>query len=312
MRVFVAGATGALGRRLVPLLTGSGHEVTGMTRRPERAADLVAMGAQPAICDVYDAPAVREAVVASEAEVLVHELTDIPQALDIRRYGEQMAGNDRVRREGTPNLIAAALAAGTRRVVAQSVAFAYAPSGRAVKTEEDPLFVEAPMPFRRSIDALLALESAVTGTPGIEGVVLRYGFFYGPGTSYASGGSQAREVRRQRFPIVGKGEGVFSFIHVEDAATATAAAVERGAPGIYNVVDDEPAPLSEWLPAYAEALGARRPLRVPAFLARLLAGSFAVSAATVQRGASNAKARRELGWEPRYPTWRVGFRQALG
>jgi nucleoside-diphosphate-sugar epimerase len=251
-------------------------------------------------------------VTAARPEVVVHELTDIPPAFDPRKMEEEMAGNDRIRAEGTRNLVAAAVAAGARRIVAQSIAFAYEPTGEGLKVEDDPLFDDAPWPWLRSVKALEELEDAVTGTPGIEGVVLRYGFFYGPDSAYASDGYLAREVRRRRFPIVGRGTGVFSYIHVDDAAAATVAAIARGRPGIYNVVDDEPAPLREWLPVYAEALGAKRPWRVPKFIARLVAGYYATYLATELRGASNERAKSELGWQPRHKSWRQGFREALG
>jgi nucleoside-diphosphate-sugar epimerase len=312
LRIFVAGATGALGRRLVPMLIQAGHEVTAMTRSQSKVDSLRAAGAVPVVCDVFDAAALREAVVAASPEVLVHELTDLPPNIDPRKADEQTAGNDRIRTEGTRNLVAAALAAGTRRIVAQSIAFAYAPIGEPIKGEDDPLWDDAPWPFSRSVKALHELDTAVTQTEGLEGLVLRYGFFYGPGTGYARDGYWADQVRKRRFPVVGSGAGIFSYIQVDDAAAATVAAIERGRPGIYNVVDDDPAPVSEWLPIYAEAVGAKKPRRVPAFIARFAAGKYAVSLATELRGASNEKAKRELGWAPRYPSWRTGFREALG
>jgi nucleoside-diphosphate-sugar epimerase len=312
VRVFLAGATGVIGRRLLPRLLEEGHEVTAMTRSEERAAALREAGAVPVVCDVFDAEGVRAAMERAQPEVVVHELTDLPPALEPRKMEEQLAGNDRIRTEGTRNLVAAAVAAGARRMVAQSIAFAYAPTGDRLKTEMDPLWDDAPWPWKRSVQALHDLEEAVTGTDGLEGLVLRYGFFYGPGSSYASDGFWAREVRRRRFPVVAKGTGTFPFIHVDDAADATVAAVTRGAPGIYNVVDDEPAPLREWLPAYAEAVGAKKPWRVPRFVARLFAGEYATMLATELRGASNERAKAELGWAPRHPSWRQGFREALG
>ena len=312
MKVFLAGATGVIGRRLLPMLVEGGHEVTAMTRSDERAVALREARATPVVCDVFDAQGLRAAVEAARPEVVLHELTDLPANLDPRKMEEQAAGNDRIRTEGTRNLVAAAVAAGARRVVAQSVAFAYAPTGGRPKTEDDPLWDDAPWPWLRSIRALHDLEDAVTQTEGIEGIVLRYGFFYGPGSGYARDGHFAREVARRRMPVVGKGTGTFSFIHVDDAAAATVAAMERGAPGIYNVVDDEPAPMREWVPAYAEALGAKPPRRVPAWLARLLAGRYVASMATALPGASNAKAKTGLGWQPRYPSWRQGLREALG
>jgi nucleoside-diphosphate-sugar epimerase len=312
MRVFVAGASGVIGRRLVPMLIEQGHQVTGMTRSAEHAQKLSELGAQPAVCDVYDAGDLQAQMAAAEPQIVVHELTDLPPAFNPRRLGEQLAGNNRVREEGTRNLVAAALAAGARRMVAQSIAFAYPPVGDGLKTEDDPLFDDAPEPWRRSVQALHVLEDSVTKTEGLEGVVLRYGFFYGPGSAYDSDGYYAREVRRRRFPIIGKGGGVFSFIHVDDAAAATVAAVERGAPGIYNITDDEPAPLREWLPVYAEAVGAKSPRRVPKWIARIAAGQYMTQLATELRAASNARAKAELGWAPRYPSWRQGFREALG
>ena len=312
MRVLVAGASGVIGRRLVPMLIDRGHQVTGMSRSAERPEQLGESGAEPVVCDVFDAGDLRAQVAAASPEVIVHELTDLPRALNPRKMAEQLAGNDKIRDEGTRNLVAAALAAGARRMVAQSIAFAYPPTGEGLKTEDDPLFDDAPWPWSRSIRALRALDAAVTKTQGLEGVVLRYGFFYGPGSSYDSSGHWAREVRRRRFPIVGRGDGVFSFIHVDDAASATVAAVEGGPPGIYNIVDDDPAPLREWLPVYADAVGAKKPRRVPKWIARIVAGEYGTMLATELRGASNARAKAALSWTPRYPSWRQGFHEALG
>jgi nucleoside-diphosphate-sugar epimerase len=312
MKVFVAGASGVIGRRLVPALVGAGHEVTCMTRSSSKVEPLRGMGAEAVVCDVFDADDLKAKMSRAAPEVVVHELTDLPPNLDPRKLEEQAAGNDRVRTEGTRNLMVAAVAAGARRFVAQSIAFAYAPTGDIVKAETAPLFDDAPWPWKRSVDALRELDETVLETEGVEGIVLRYGFFYGPGSGYARDGHFAREVMRRRMPLVGKATGVFSFIHIDDAAAATVAAVERGAPGIYNVVDDEPAAMSEWLPAYAEALGAKKPMRVPKLLARIVAGSYGVYLATELRGASNERAKAELGWTPRYPTWRQGFREALG
>jgi nucleoside-diphosphate-sugar epimerase len=283
-----------------------------MTRQEDRAAGLREAGAEPLVADVFDAEGLRAAVAGAQPEVVVHELTDLPPALDPRKMEEQLAGNDRIRTEGTRNLVAAAVAAGARRVVAQSIAFAYPPTGEGAKRERDPLWDDAPWPWRRSVEALRDLEDAVTSTEGIEGLVLRYGFFYGPGSAYGRGGHWEREVRKRRFPVVGRGSGVFSFIHVDDAADATLAAVERGAPGIYNVVDDEPAPMREWLPVYAQAIGAKRPRRVPRFVAWMVAGRYAVMLATELRGASNERAKAELGWQPHHASWRQGFRQSMG
>jgi nucleoside-diphosphate-sugar epimerase len=311
--VFVAGAGGVIGRRLVPMLVDAGHGVTGTTRREDRVEAIRAQGADPVVVNVFDAPALTDAVVAAEPDVIVHELTDIPPAIDPRRYAEQMAGNDRVRVEGTRNLLAAAGEAGAKRIVVQSIAFAYVPEGGGeTRDEVDPLYVDAPDPMGPTIRALADMESQVLGGGPPEGVVLRYGYFYGPGTVYASDGSTAERVRKHRFPVVGGGSGVFSFIHVDDAAAATVLALDRGQPGVYNVVDDQPAPVSEWLPVYAEVLGAKPPGSVPTWLARAAGGGRLVLIMERLRGASNAKARAELGWTPMYPSWREGFREGLG
>jgi len=310
MNVFVAGASGAIGTPLVRQLVAAGHEVTGMTRRADRAEAITAAGATGVVCDVFDRERLRDVVAAAAPDVVVHELTALPEALDMRRP-EIYEATNRVRTEGTRNLVAAARASGAGRLVAQSIAFVYEPVGGWVKDEDDPVMSEAPEPFGGALAALFDLEDQILRADGLEGLVLRYGFFYGPGSAYDRDAHFATEVRRRRFPVVGRGDGTFSFIHTADAASATVAACERGEPGIYNVVDDEPAPMREWVPAYAEALGARRPLRVPRWLARLVAGRPAAAMATTTRGASNAKAKRELGWQPRYPSWRQGFREAL-
>jgi 2-alkyl-3-oxoalkanoate reductase len=251
--------------------------------------------------------------VAARPEVVVHELTALAQMTDFRRLDEGFALTNRLRTEGTDHLLAAARAAGARRFVAQSFAgWPFARVGGPVKTEDDPLDPDPPAQLRRTLDAIRHLEAAVLGAEGIEGVVLRYGGFYGPGTSAGEGGFMLEDLRRRRFPLVGAGTGVWSFVHIDDAATATVAAVERGAPGIYQIVDDDPAPVSEWLPALAAAIGARPPLRVPAWVARLAGGAHGVVLMTEARGASNAKARRELGWRPAWPSWRQGFRDGLG
>jgi nucleoside-diphosphate-sugar epimerase len=313
MKVFLAGATGAVGRPLVPLLVGAGHSVVGMTRSPDKAEAVRSAGAEPAVADALDAGAVMAAVRAAEPEVVVHELTAIPSRLDIRKIGKQFELTNRLRTEGTDNLLAAARAVGARRFVAQSFGgWPYAREGGPVKTEEDPLDPDPPDAMRPILDAIRHLESAVVGAEGLEGVVLRYGPFYGPGTSVGEGGSMLEDIRRRRMPVVGKGTGIWSFVHIDDAASATVTAIERGAPGIYNIVDDEPAPVSEWLPALAAAADAKPPRRVPAWLARLLVGRHAVAMMTEARGVSNAKAKRELGFEPRWASWREGFEGGLG
>jgi 2-alkyl-3-oxoalkanoate reductase len=313
MRIFVAGATGALGCRLVPPLVQGGHQVTGLTRTAGKAAGLRAAGAEPVVADALDRDAVLQAVVAARPEVVVHELTALAQMTDFRKLDEGFALTNRLRTEGTDHLLAAARAAGARRFVAQSFAgWPFARVGGPVKTEDDPLDPDPPAQLRRTLDAIRHLEAAVLGAEGIEGVVLRYGGFYGPGTSAGEGGFMLEDLRRRRFPLMGAGTGVWSFVHIDDAATATVAAVERGAPGIYQIVDDDPAPVAEWLPALAAAIGARPPRRVPAWVARLAGGAHGVVLMTEVRGASNAKARRELGWRPAWPSWRQGFREGLG
>ena len=313
MRIFVAGATGALGRRLVPRLVADGPQVTALTRSPGQAAGLRAAGAEPVGADALDREAVLGVVAAARPEVVVHELTDLAGATDLRRFDAGFAATNRLRVEGTDHLLEAARAAGARRLVAQSFAgWPFARVGGPVKTEDDPLDPDPPAELRRTLDAIRHLEAAVLSAEGIEGVVLRYGGFYGPGTSAGEGGFMLDDLRRRRFPLVGAGTGVWSFVHIVDAATATVAAIERGAPGIYQVVDDDPAPVSEWLPALAAAAGARPPRRVPVWLARLLVGEHGVVLMNEVRGASNAKARRELGWRPAWPSWRQGFHAGLG
>jgi nucleoside-diphosphate-sugar epimerase len=270
-----------------------------MTRREERAGQIREAGAEAVICDAFDAERLREVVVAAAPEVVVHLLTALPLRYD--RKSDWLEPTNRIRREGTRNLIAAAESAGAQRMVAESIAFVYRQEGGWVK-EEDEAIEDRVGPGMAVAD----LERQVREAE-LEGLVLRFGWFYGPGTYFDRGGQEAEEVERRRFPVVGKGTGIFSFIHTEDAAAATVSAVERGAPGVYNVVDDEPAPLREWLPIYAEALGAKPPRRVPFWLARLAAGDETARGAVEMRGASSAKAKRELGWQPAHPSWRQGF-----
>jgi nucleoside-diphosphate-sugar epimerase len=311
MRVFVAGATGAIGRQLVPRLVARGHEVHGMTRSESKRAMLQEMGAVPVLADALEPGQVAEAVGRAQPEVIVHELTAIG-TLDLRHFDRGFAQTNRLRTAGTDHLLAAARAVGVRRFVAQGVAAygAYERIGGAVKSEEDPL-EEAPVhEMRETWAAIRHLEEAVLGATWTEGIVLRYGVFYGPGTSLAPGEEQFELVRRHKFPVVGDGGGVWSFIHIADAADATVAAVERGQRGAYNVVDDDPAPVAEWLPALARQLGAKQPMHVPRFVGRLFAGEPGVLMMTDVRGASNAKAKRELAWRPAHPSWRQGFAAA--
>jgi 2-alkyl-3-oxoalkanoate reductase len=312
MRIFLAGATGVIGRRLLPLLLAESHEVTGMTRSAARTGQLRAAGAEAVVADAFDAEQLKRAVAEARPDAVIHQLTSIPPRVDPRKMERDFATNDRLRMEGTVNLVAAAKAAGVTRVIAQSVAFFYAPGPPGtVHAESDPLLREdqAPKPARRSTAALASLERTVLDAGG---AVLRYGYFYGPGSAISSDGSTGQEVARGRLPIVGSGDGVWSFIHVDDAAAATVAALGANKPGVFNVVDDEPARVAEWIPALAAALGARKPRKVPALLARVLAGSYGVALMTEAQGASNALAKRELGWSPRYASWREGFETALG
>jgi nucleoside-diphosphate-sugar epimerase len=313
MRVFLAGGSGVVGGRLIPALGRAGHSVTALTRSPEKADTIRALGAEPAVADALDPEAIVAAVRAAEPEAVIHQLTAIPDRLNARKMARDFELTNRLRSEGTDNLIEAARAAGARRLVAQSFGgWPFAREGGPVKDEDDPLDPDPPGDMAPLLDAIRHLESAVTGASDLEGIVLRYGFFYGPGTAIASDGSIGAEVQRRRFPVVGDGGGVWSFVHIDDVADATVAALERANPGIYNIADDEPARVSEWLPALAEALGAGPPRRVPAWVGRLAVGSHGLAMMTEIRGASNAKAKRELGWEPRHPTWREGFRTALG
>jgi nucleoside-diphosphate-sugar epimerase len=310
--VFVAGATGAIGRPLLSLLIADGHEVTGMTRSAANAHALRAAGAEPVLADALDAAAVTRAVAASRPQAVIHQLTAIPPRLDPRKIERDFALTDRLRTEGTRILVDAARTAGAKRVLAQSVAFAYAPGPPGtVHVESDPLNASAnpPKQFRRSAAAIAELESTVLDAGGL---VLRYGYFYGPGSAISRSGSFGEDVLRQRLPIIGGGGGAWSFIHIEDAAHATLVALTNGASGAYNIVDDEPAPVREWLPALAAALGAPRPRRVPSWLARPLAGGYGIATMTAAQGASNALAKRELGWRPDYSSWRRGFKTALG
>jgi 2-alkyl-3-oxoalkanoate reductase len=320
MKVFVAGATGVLGRQLVPQLVARGHEVVGMTRSASKQDLLRSLGARPVVADALDPDAVAQAVASAEPEVIVHQLTALSGPMSVReaRHLERSFAftmTNRLRTEGTDHLLAAGRAVGARRFVAQSfAAWRWARTGGPVQTEADPLDPNPPAALQTVQAGYLYLERAVTTIEWGEGLVLRYGAFYGPGTSisFASDAVMAAPIRKRRFPIVGDGGGVISHVHIDDAATATVAAVERGQPGIYNVVDDEPAPVREWLPVLASALDAKPPRRVPRWLGRLAAGEVATVMMTDVRGASNEKAKCELGWKPRYASWRQGFAQGLG
>jgi 2-alkyl-3-oxoalkanoate reductase len=305
MRVFVAGARGAIGSRLVPQLIDRGHEVIGTSRSRGNAERVRALGAEAIALDLLDPRAVRKAVLESRPDAIVHEATALANLRDFRHFDRSFAQTNRLRTEGTDALLAAAREAGVRRFVAQSYASVrYAREGGPVKTEDDPLDFTPVPAMRETIAAMHYLEEAVTGAGGIA---LRYGVFYG-----ASNDGLVEPVRKRQFPVVGDGAGVTSFIHLDDAAAATVLALEHDRAAIYNIVDDEPAPAREWLPVVAEVLGAKPPRRVPRWLARLFAGEAVAMMATESRGASNAKAKRELGWELRYPSWRQGFVAAYG
>lgn len=310
MRIFLAGATGALGRQLLPLLVQRGHDVTGMTRTEAKQQLVQELGGRPVVADALDPESVADAVARAEPDVIVHQLTAIPHALDMRHFARDFAQTNRLRTEGTDHLLAAGRAVGVRRFVAQSYAPAvFARVGGRVKAEQDPVDASPPKEVRTTLEAIMHLERAVTGATWTEGVVLRYGGFYGPGTNISFGpeGTMVEAIRKRKLPLVGDAGGVWSFIHVADAAEATANAIEGRGRGVYNVVDDEPAAVAEWLPVAAAAWGGSAPRRVPRWLGRLFAGEFATVMMTEARGASNAKAKLELAWTPRHASWRDGF-----
>ncbi|MFZ0039711.1 MAG: NAD(P)-dependent oxidoreductase [Solirubrobacteraceae bacterium] len=306
MKVFVAGATGAIGKQLVPRLIAAGHEVVGTARRPSKEAELEALGATPAVLDALDRDAVVRAVTAAHPDAIVHELTAIGE-LDFRHFDRSFSQTNRLRTEGTDNLLAAARAAGVPRFVAQSYWGFFARVGGPVKTEEDPVDKDPPREMRETVAAIRHLEAAVMGADWTEGIVLRYGGFYGPATSLAPGTGQLEMIRKGKFPVLGGGGGVWSFLHVADGAQATVAALERGRRGIYNIVDDDPAPVAVWLPELSRQLGARKPWKMPKFVGRLLLGEVGTVMMTEARGASNAKAKHELGWQPEHASWREGI-----
>jgi nucleoside-diphosphate-sugar epimerase len=314
MKVFVAGATGAIGGQLIPMLVADGHEVVGLTRTPSKQDRIRELGAKPAVADALDPEAVAQVVAEAEPEVVIHELTSIYTASFSRSLDKMFAGTNRLRTEGTDHLLAAARAVGARRFIAQSFAgWPFERTGGTIKTEEDPLQSSPPKTMSETLGAIRYVEETVTGADGIEGVALRYGGFYGPGTSISLDpvGDQVEMLRKRRLPVIGNGAGIWSLVHIEDAAAATAAALERGGPGNYNVVDDEPVRVSVLLPELAQAVGARPPRHLPKWLGRLVAGEGNAIMMTEVRGASNEKAKRELGWELRYPSWRQGFKEGL-
>ncbi len=303
MKIFLAGGSGAIGRSLVPMLVGEGHRVVSLTRSADRASSLEAMGALPVIGDVFDRARLAEIVATAEPEIVIHQLTAFG-ATD----ADPLEATIRVRTEGTRNLVEAAQAGGARRFIAQSISFICSPSGAGLTSEETPLYLDAPDAIRPLAEAVAELERQTLHARDLDGVVLRYGWFYGAGTNYDPAGSIPRSVRKGRAPIVGTGAGTYSFIHVEDAARATMKALTRAKPGVYNIVDDEPARLREWLPVLAELLHAPAPSQMDEAAARASLGDMLIYIMNDQRGASNAKAKSELDWEPRIRSWRDGFR----
>lgn len=312
MKVFLAGATGAIGRRLLPLLVEAGHDVVGTTRTPAKLDQLRAAGATPVVLDGHDGDAIRRSVSDARPEVVIHEMTALGGDFDLRHFARMFAETNRLRTDTTDHLLAAAIEEGAKRFIAQSYAgWPNEQTGGPVKTEEDPLIADPPKQIRETVDAIRHLESVTTAASEIDGLALRYGAFYGPGNALGKDGAMWDAIADRKMPLVGKGGGITSFIHIDDAAAATALAVERGDAGLYNIVDDEPAPVSEWLPYLAEVIEAKPPLHVPAWVARLVLGEPGYSMMTRIRGSSNAKAKRELGWELAYPSWRQGFRSGL-
>jgi len=313
MKVFVAGGSGAMGRRLVPQLVAGGYQVVAMTRDQGKASWLRRVGAQPVIADALDRAAVAPVVKGSEPEVVIHQLTGLAGVKSLKNFDKKFALTNRLRTEGTNYVLEAARAAGVRRIVAQSYGnWNYERTGSPVKNEQDPFDPDPPANQVKSLQAIRYVEDAVVNSGGIEGIALRYGNFYGPGTSFDLGGEIVTQVRKRAFPIVGDGAGVWSFVHMDDAAAAAIAAIWHGRPGVYNVADDGPAPVATWLPDLAAAVGAKPPRHVPVRLGRLVAGEVGVSMMTRIRGTSNVKAKAELGWAPRYRTCHEGFRTGLG
>ncbi|MDB5873630.1 MAG: short chain dehydrogenase family protein [Ramlibacter sp.] len=302
MNIFIAGGTGAIGRVLVPLLVGAGHKVVALTRSADRASQLERMGAVPVVGDVYDETRLVRSVAESEAEVVIHQLTAFGT-----KDGDPYEETIRVRIEGTRNLVSAARAAGVRRIIAQSISFMCSPFGGGLTDEETPLYLDAPAAVRALAEAVASLERQTLGASGMSGTVLRYGWFYGPGTSYDPEGSIPRAIRQGTMPIVGAGAGTYSFIDLRDAAAATLSVLAHETSGIYNIVDEAPVPLNKWLPFAAGLLDAPAPGQIDEASARQKLGDLRVYYMNEQRGASNAKAKRELDWQPAFPSWRTGF-----
>ena len=312
MKIFIAGATGALGRRLVPLLLEAGHEVVGSTHSPQKAQSVRSLGAEAMVVDGLDRDAVTQAVLNCRPDVIVHEMTALASVRNLKHFDKEFALTNRLRTEGTDNLLAAAHMAGVRKLIVQSyTGWPNQRQGERIKDENDPLDQNVPKSMVQSWEAINTLEEVVEDTRGVAGIVLRYGSFYGPGTAMCEGGEMLEMVRQRKLPLIGNAAGIWSFIHIDDAAHATRLAIERANAGIYNIVDDDPAEVSEWLPELARILGAKPPHHVPEWIARLLVGEAVVLMMTETRGSSNAKAKRELGWQPGFASWRDGFRRGL-
>lgn len=313
MRVFVAGGTGAVGRPLVLMLVASGHQVTAMSRSPTKVAALRKCGADGVVADGLDREALRRAVAAARPDIVIHQMTRLAEARSLRNFDVEFAVTNRLRTEGTDYLIAAARAAGIRRIIVQSYGnWNYERAGAESKSESAPFDPSPPANQRNSLQAIRYCEAAVAAAQDIEGIALRYGNFYGPGTGFSLDGDIANLIRKRQLPIIGTGAGIWCFVHVDDAAAATIAAMTRGSPGVYNICDDDPAPVSTWLPELARILSAKPPRRLPSWLGRLAVGEVGVSMMTRIRGASNDAAKRELDWRLRYTSWREGFRSGLG
>lgn len=306
MRVFVAGGSGAIGRALIPRLVAAGHTVAATTRSADKAPMIESLGATAVVVDALDTAAVVAAVKSFKPDAVMNQLTSLPQRYSPRRMGPWYAATNRLRVEGTRALLEGAAGAGARRFIYQSIAFLYKNEGPPVLDESAPLALDAPEPFGGAVRATAEGERLVTSAEGITGMVLRYGQLYGPGTYFGAGGDFERQAKSRMLPIVGPASGIFSFLHVTDTATSAIAALERGS-GIYNITDDEPAACRDWIPAFCRECGAPAPMRMPVVVARIAGGSFATSLLIEGRGASNAKAKRELGWTPSHPTWRSGF-----
>jgi nucleoside-diphosphate-sugar epimerase len=313
MKIFLAGGTGAVGRRLIPLLARRGHQVAATTRSVDKGKILQQLGAEPVFLDGLKRDAVRAAVTSFRPDVIVHQMTALASMRSLKNFDQEFALTNRLRTEGTAYLIEAARSAGARKLIVQS--YAGWPSireGSPIKTEEDSLDPNPPQRMRKTLDAIRLLESTVTAASGLTGVVLRYGSFYGPGTSIAPDGEIGLAVRKGKFPIIGDGGGIWSFIHMDDVANATRLAIEGSISGIYNIVDNEPAELNVWLPFLAKALGGKQPSRLPAWIGRIVLGDAGISMMTKIRGASNVKAKQVLNWRPLYPSWREGFIRGFG